>query len=72
MKKLAIGCGIAVLVVGVACVGIVYYGYTKLRSTVSQIAELGQVHDIERGVKVQTPFVCQPRKRSFFDRKGRS
>ncbi len=57
MKKLAIGCGIAVLIVGVACVGVVYYGYTKVRSTVNQLAELGQVHDIERGVKVHTPFV---------------
>jgi hypothetical protein len=57
MKKLAIGCGIVVLVVGVAFVGIVYYGYTKVRSTVNQIAELGQAHDIERGVKVQTPFL---------------
>ncbi len=57
MKKLAIGCGIAVLVLGVAVVGVVYYGYMKVRSTVTQFAQLGQVHDIERGVKVQTPWV---------------
>jgi hypothetical protein len=57
MKKLAIGCGIVVLVVGVAVAGILYYGYTKMRPTLNQIAELSQVHDIERGVKVQTAFV---------------
>jgi hypothetical protein len=57
MKKLAIGCAILVLAAGAAVVGVGYYGYLKVRSTVSQIAELGQVHDIERGVKVRTPFV---------------
>ena len=56
MKKLAIGCGIVVLVLGAAVVGVGYYGYLKVRSTVTQLAALGQVHDIERGVKVQTPF----------------
>jgi hypothetical protein len=57
MKKLAIGCGIAVFVVGAACAGILYYGYTKVKSFGTQFAELAQTHDIERGVKVQTPFV---------------
>lgn len=57
MKKLAIGCGIAILVVGAAIVGVGYYGYLKVKSTVSQLAELGQVRDIERGVRIQTAFV---------------
>lgn len=57
MKKLAIGCLIAFVVVGVTVVGIGYYGYLKVRSTVTQFAELGQVRDIERGVRVQTAFV---------------
>jgi len=57
MKKLAIGCLIAFVVIGAAVIGIGYYTYLKVRSTVTQLAELGQVHDIERGVKVQTPFV---------------
>lgn len=57
MKKLAIGCGIVVLLIGAAIVGVGYYGYMKVRSTVTQLAELGQVRDIERGVKVQTAFV---------------
>jgi hypothetical protein len=57
VKKLAIGCAILLVVAGAAIVGVGYYGYLKVRSTVSQLAELGQVHEIERGVKVQTPFV---------------
>lgn len=58
MKKLAIGCGVVVLVVGVAVVGIGYYGYLKMKSTFSQLAELGQVTDIERGVRIQTAFAA--------------
>ena len=60
MKKLAIGCAILFVVAGAAVVGVGYYGYLKVRSTVTQFAELGQVHDIERGVKVQTAFVVPP------------
>jgi hypothetical protein len=57
MKKLAFGCGIVVLVLGGAIVGVGYYGYMKVRSTVAAFADLGQARDIERGVKIQTPFV---------------
>jgi len=64
MKKLAIGCLIAGVVIGAVIVGVAYYAYVKVGSTVSQmsstvtqLAELGKVHDIERGVKVQRPFV---------------
>jgi hypothetical protein len=57
MKKLAIGCAILFVVAGAAVVGVGYYGYLKVKSAVTQLAELGQVHDIERGVKVQTAFV---------------
>ena len=57
MKKLAIGCAILILVAGAAVVGVGYYGYMKVRSTVTALAELGQARDIERGVKVQTTFV---------------
>jgi hypothetical protein len=57
MKKLAIGCLVVFVLGGLAAVGVVYYGYTKVRSTVSQFAELGQVHDLEQSVRIQTPFV---------------
>ena len=39
-----------------AVAGIGYYGYLEVKSTVPQLAELGQVADIERGVRIRTPF----------------
>ena len=57
MKKLAIGCAILLVVAGAAIGGVGYYLYLKVEPTLSQFKELAQVHDIERDVKVQTPFV---------------
>jgi hypothetical protein len=57
MKKLAIGCLVVLVLGGAAVVGVVYYGYTKVKSTVSQFAELGKIPQIEDGVEVKTPFV---------------
>jgi hypothetical protein len=56
MKKLAIGCLVVFVVVGIAVVGIGYYGYMKVKDTVSQLAELQKVPEIERGIRVKTPF----------------
>ena len=56
MKKLAIGCLVVFVVVGVAVAGIGYYGYLKVKDTVSQLAELQKVPEIERGIRVKTPF----------------
>jgi hypothetical protein len=56
MKKLAIGCLIILVVGAAAAGGVAYWGYLKVRSTVSQFAELAKVPDIERSVRVQTPF----------------
>jgi hypothetical protein len=56
MKKLAIGCGTVVLVLGVLVVGVGYYGFLKVRSTVTQFAELGKIPEIEREVRVKGPF----------------
>jgi hypothetical protein len=57
MKKLAIGCLVVFLLGGALVVGVGYYGYLKVRSTVGQLAELGQIPEIERGVRVKTRFV---------------
>jgi hypothetical protein len=57
MKKLAIGCLVVFVVIGAAVVGIGYYGYMKVKSTVAQLAELQKVPEIERGIRVKTPFV---------------
>lgn len=56
MKKLAIGCLVIAVLGAAAAGGFVYWGYLKVRSTVSQFAELAKVPDIERTVRVQTPF----------------
>jgi hypothetical protein len=56
MKKLAIGCLVVFVVVGIAVAGIGYYGYLKVKGTVAQLAELQKVPEIERGVHVKTPF----------------
>lgn len=56
MKKLAIGCGIVVLLVGVCAVGVTYYLYRQVSSTLSQYAELATVPDLERSVTNRSPF----------------
>jgi hypothetical protein len=58
MKKLAIGCGIVVLVGGIAVVGVAYYGYMKVKATVQQFAQLGQIGEIERGIRVKEAFAA--------------
>jgi hypothetical protein len=57
MKKLAIGCGLVVLVTCVAAAGVVYYLYRQVSSTVTQFAELAQVPDLEGAVRNRAPFV---------------
>ena len=57
MKKVAIGCAVVLVLVGAALAGVGYYGYVKVRSAVTQLAELSKVPEIERGVQVQTPFI---------------
>jgi hypothetical protein len=56
MKKLAIGCGIVVLVLGVAVAGIAFYLYRQVSGTVAQFAQLSQVPEIERSVRNHDPF----------------
>ena len=56
MKKLAIGCGVALLVVGLAGAAISYYVYRQVASTITQFAELAQVPDLEGTVRNRGPF----------------
>jgi hypothetical protein len=56
MKKLAIGCLVVFVVVGIAVAGIGYYAYSKVKDSVAQLAELQKVPEIERGIRVKTPF----------------
>jgi hypothetical protein len=56
MKKLAIGCGVALLVIGVAAAGVAYYVYRQVSSTITQFAEFAQVPDLELSVQNRAPF----------------
>ena len=60
MKKLAIGCGIALLVTGIAAAGVTYYLYRQLASTVSQFAELAKIPDLERELRNRATFTPPP------------
>ncbi len=53
MKKLAIGCAVVLVLFGIAAAGVTYYVYRQARSMVAQFAELSQVPEIERSVKVR-------------------
>ena len=56
MKKLAIGCGLALLITGIAAAGVAYYLYRQVSTTVAQFAELGKLSDIERDVRNRTSY----------------
>ncbi len=57
MKKLAIGCGIVVLLLGVAGAGVAYYLYRQFSGTIAQFAQLSEVPELERRVRNQDPYV---------------
>ncbi len=56
MKKLAIGCGLALLITGIAGAGVAYYVYRQVSTTVAQFAELGKISDIEKDVRNRVSF----------------
>jgi hypothetical protein len=57
MKKLAIGCGVIVLLIGIALAGAGYYTYRQAKSMFAQFSELSQVPELERSVRVKTKYV---------------
>jgi hypothetical protein len=57
MKKLAIGCGIVLVVALIAGAVGTYFVVNKVRSTVAGFAELGKVPDLERQVRNKSAFV---------------
>lgn len=50
MKKLAIGCGIVLLLFGIAGAAAMYYVYRQVAPTIAQFREFAQVPDLERNV----------------------
>ncbi len=57
MKKIAIGCGIVLLLVGISAAGVAYYVYNRVSSTLTQFAELSEVPELERSVRNRDTFV---------------
>jgi hypothetical protein len=57
MKKLAIGCGVLLLLGMVGAGGASYYAYHKVSSAFAGFAELGSLPQLERSVQNQRPFV---------------
>ena len=56
MKKFAIGCGVIILLFGVAGAVASYYLYRQIGGAVAQLSEFAQVPDIERGVTNRRAF----------------
>ncbi len=56
MKKLAIGCGILLVVLLVGGAVAAYVIYSKVKSTVAEFAALGEIPAIERGVRNTATF----------------
>ncbi|HEY7500004.1 MAG TPA: hypothetical protein VH740_15900 [Vicinamibacterales bacterium] len=56
MKKLAIGCGIVILLCMIAGAGVGYYVYRKAQALYQQVAQFGQIPEIERGVRARGEY----------------
>nr|MDQ3420653.1 hypothetical protein [Acidobacteriota bacterium] len=56
-KKIAIGCGLAVLVTGVAAGGFAYYAYRQVSATFGQFAVLNEAPELEKSVRNQNAYV---------------
>lgn len=56
-KKIAIGCGLALLVTGIAAGALTYYLYRQVSSTITQFAALAEAPDLERSVRNRESYV---------------
>jgi hypothetical protein len=60
VKKLAIGCGLALFITGIAAAGVAVYLYRQVSLTVSQFAAFGSIPKLEGAVWNQSPFTPPP------------
>jgi hypothetical protein len=56
MKKVAIGCLGVLVVCGIVAAGAAYYVYRQAKGAIATFAELGQIPEIERGLRVRGDF----------------
>jgi len=57
IKKIAIGCGLALLLTGIVAGGLAYYAYRQVSATFTQFAVLAEAPDLEKSVRNQDAFV---------------
>lgn len=60
IKKIAIGCGLALLLTGVVAAGLAYYTYRHVSATFSQFAVLNEAPELEKSVRNQEAYVPPP------------
>ena len=56
MKKLAIGCGLVVVLTGAAAAGVAYYLYRQVSSTIAQFSGFSDLPELEDGVRNKAPY----------------
>ena len=56
MKKLAIGCGLVLVLTGVAAAGVAYYLYRQVSSTIAQFSGFTDLPELEAGVRNRAPY----------------
>lgn len=60
MKKIAIGCGVLALILLIGAAVATYFVVNKVQSTVAEFTALGEVPEIERGVRNKDVFSPPP------------
>ena len=58
MKKVAIGCGIVLILLAIVFAGGAWYVAHKVKATISEFAEFGKIPDIERGITNKASFAA--------------
>lgn len=56
MKKLAIGCGLLLLLTGVAAAGVAYYVYRQVSHTIAQFSGFAELPELEARVQNKSPY----------------
>jgi hypothetical protein len=57
IKKIAIGCGLAMLLTGVAAAGLAYYAYRQVSASLAQFKVLEEAPELEKTVRNREVFV---------------
>ncbi len=58
IKKIALGCGLALLLTGIVAAGLAYYTYRQVSATFTQFAALAEAPELEKSVKNREVYVA--------------